>query len=203
VESLILDQLEVLDLLHYGTCSHLAFACVSEYISQHYSPRKLLERFFSMQECYAIFREAQKCLRVLISGSQVTGLFIGCLEMFKDSDMDIYINLKKEPRLAVALMETGYHLHADLSKSREGSASDDNALLSAMAMNKMILHSKYFFNVIVSVKEYCNEEGKAIQVIALLGPPMDIILEFHSTCVMNVITSEFAYCLYPMATICK
>ncbi|KAK0431278.1 hypothetical protein EV421DRAFT_1720685, partial [Armillaria borealis] len=60
---------------------------------------------------------------------------------------------------------------------------------------------KYVFSAIASVKEYHNPGGKVVQVIASHGPPMDIILGFHSTCVMNVIGYYFAYCLYPSATI--
>ncbi|PPR07985.1 hypothetical protein CVT24_002697 [Panaeolus cyanescens] len=43
--------------------------------------------------------------------------------------------------------------------------------------------------------------GRKIQLIVTHGSPIGIILEYHSTCVMNIITHDHAYCLYPKATL--
>ncbi|KAK0440476.1 uncharacterized protein EV420DRAFT_1279121, partial [Desarmillaria tabescens] len=59
----------------------------------------------------------------------------------------------------------------------------------------------YVDSAIASVKEFRNDQGKVVQVIASYGLPMDIILGFHSTCVMNIIGYKFAYCFYPNVTI--
>ncbi|SJL16367.1 uncharacterized protein ARMOST_19889 [Armillaria ostoyae] len=181
LESLFLFYLEAHELLRYATCNRLAFTRVSDFIEQHYSTRRLLGSFFSTEEGYRIFREVQRRYGVLVSGSQVTGLFIRNTEMFTTSDLDVYVNLKREPALAAALAQTGYHLHADLTKEGGATELDDNALLLAMDTNEMILRTKYVFSAIASVKEYHNQEGKVVQVIASHGPPMDIILGFHSS----------------------
>ncbi|PBL01581.1 hypothetical protein ARMGADRAFT_1023041 [Armillaria gallica] len=114
--------------------------------------------------------------------------------MFKNSDLDVYVNVKREPALDSALRQTGYDLHADLTKEGGAVELDDNALLLAMETDEMILRTKYVFSAIASVKEYHNQGGKVVQVIASHGPPMDIILGFHSS-------YYFAYCLYPSTTI--
>ncbi|KAI1795024.1 hypothetical protein LXA43DRAFT_970716 [Ganoderma leucocontextum] len=51
-----------------------------------------------------------------------------------------------------------------------------------------------------------SEEGRQpkelkVQVIVAKNSPMEVILGFHSTCVMNVISYEKAYCLFPRATL--
>ncbi|TBU53566.1 hypothetical protein BD310DRAFT_937845 [Dichomitus squalens] len=48
-----------------------------------------------------------------------------------------------------------------------------------------------------------DEEPKElkVQVIVTKNTPMECILGFHSTCVMNVISYEKAYCLFPRATL--
>lgn len=123
---------------------------------------------------------------MLVSGSQVTSFFIQNMELFKNSDLDVYVNVKRELALDSALCWTGYDLHADLTKERGAVELDDNALLLGMETDEMILQTKYVFSAIASVKEYHNQGGKVIQVIASHGPPMDIILRFHSSNVLPV-----------------
>ncbi len=101
--------------------------------------------------------------------------------MFKDSDLDVYVTVKGEKGLEAALEGAGYKLYIDLTKHGDISQMDDSELLLAMLMDQMILHTKYVDSAIASVKEYHNEDGKVIQVIASYGPPMDIILGFHSS----------------------
>ncbi|KAK0219149.1 hypothetical protein IW262DRAFT_1274190, partial [Armillaria fumosa] len=193
--------LEPPELLRYGTCSRLAFAWVSDTISYLYSTCKLLQEFFTANESYHIFRETQKRHGVLVSGSQVTGFFVHDTTSFKASNLDLYVNTKRESFLAIALIQVGYMLYTDLSRENVDQ-SDDNELLSAMGNHEMILCTKYVCSAIASIKEYHNDEGKIIQVIASHRPLMDIIFGFHSTCIMNVISYHYAYCLYPSATIC-
>ncbi|KAI3621259.1 hypothetical protein WG66_014464 [Moniliophthora roreri] len=45
-----------------------------------------------------------------------------------------------------------------------------------------------------------SRNGQKIQLITASISPMDIILNFHSTVVMNVISYSHGYCLYPKAT---
>ncbi|KAK0471492.1 hypothetical protein IW261DRAFT_1344459 [Armillaria novae-zelandiae] len=189
------------ELIRYGTCSRLAFARVADAVSYLYSTRRLLQKFFPTDDDYSRFRQTQKTHGVLVSGSQVTGLFVRNTVPFVTSDLDLYVNIEGEDFLATTLAEIGYHLYIDLSR-QQIDQSDDYELISAMQNHEIILHAKYVCSAIASVKEYRNRDGKIVQVIASHGPPMDIILCFHSTCVMNVISYHYAYCLYPSATIC-
>ncbi|KAI0638623.1 hypothetical protein C8Q77DRAFT_1215387 [Trametes polyzona] len=47
----------------------------------------------------------------------------------------------------------------------------------------------------------CEPDVYKVQVIVAKNTPMEAILAFHSTCVMNVISYEKAYCLFPRATL--
>ncbi|KAJ4489698.1 hypothetical protein C8J55DRAFT_390463, partial [Lentinula edodes] len=40
-----------------------------------------------------------------------------------------------------------------------------------------------------------------VQLIATRGSPLETILSFHSTCVMNILTHRAAYCLFPQLTL--
>ncbi|KAH9856395.1 hypothetical protein C2E23DRAFT_699461, partial [Lenzites betulinus] len=40
-----------------------------------------------------------------------------------------------------------------------------------------------------------------VQIIVARRSPMEVVLGFHSTCVMNVIAYDTAYCLFPRATL--
>ncbi len=136
---------------------------------------------FKTEEGYRRFREAQTQFGVLVSGSQVTGLFVNGAELFKDSNLDVYVSVKGERGLEAALEDAGYRLFIDTMKHGDVSQMEDSELLLAMLMDQMILLTKYVDSVIASVKEYHNEDGKVIQVIASHGPPMDIIFGFHSS----------------------
>ncbi|KAK0470899.1 hypothetical protein IW261DRAFT_1345052, partial [Armillaria novae-zelandiae] len=202
IETIILTYLKPSELIRYGTCSRLAFARIADSISYLYSTRRLLQKFFPTDNDYHRFRETQKRHGVLVSGSQVTGLFVCNTASFTMSDLDLYVNIKKEGFLATALTQISYSLYTDLSR-QQLDESDDYELVSAMQNQEIILRAKYVCSAIASVKEYHNCDGKIVQVIASHGPLMDIILCFHSTCVMNVISYHYAYCLYPSATICE
>ncbi len=132
---------------------------------------------------------------MLASGSQVTGLFVNNTESFKDSDLDLYVNVKKQAGLEAALRKAGYSLFIDLTKHGDIIQMDDNELLTAMMTNEMILRMKYVNSAIASVKEYHNNEGKVIQVIASHGPPMDIILGFHSSNSCSSFVDESDICI--------
>ncbi|KAJ3932054.1 MAG: hypothetical protein NXY57DRAFT_1075724, partial [Lentinula lateritia] len=59
---------------------------------------------------------------------------------------------------------------------------------------------EYKLNNIAAVWNFLRGSLK-VQLIATIGSPLTTILSFHSTCVMNVLTHEAAYCLYPNLTL--
>ncbi|KAK0431618.1 hypothetical protein EV421DRAFT_1720393 [Armillaria borealis] len=65
----------------------------------------------------------------------------------------------------------------------------------------IIARSEYADKSIADIEEFRNGSGAVVQVISSYGPPLDIILGFHSMCIMNVVAYKYAYCLYPKATL--
>lgn len=116
----------------------------------------------------------------MVSGSQVTGLFVKSTEWLKSSDLNVYVNMKKEPAVDSMLKQNGYYLHTE-TNLEEFVEVNKNGLLNAIGRDEVILRGKYSFSTIASVKEYHNNKGKVIQAIASYRPLMDIILRFHSS----------------------
>ncbi|PBL03894.1 hypothetical protein ARMGADRAFT_1022453 [Armillaria gallica] len=63
----------------------------------------------------------------------------------------------------------------------------------------LIAWSEYADKSIADVEEFRNGTGAIVQVISSYGPPLDVVLSFHSTCVINVVAHQYTYCLYPKA----
>ncbi|KAJ3845634.1 hypothetical protein EV368DRAFT_6607, partial [Lentinula lateritia] len=59
---------------------------------------------------------------------------------------------------------------------------------------------EYKLNNIVSVWNFVRGPLK-VQLMATMGSPLTTILSFHSTCVMNILTHDAAYCLFPKLTL--
>ncbi|KAH7872501.1 uncharacterized protein C8R40DRAFT_1020350, partial [Lentinula edodes] len=59
---------------------------------------------------------------------------------------------------------------------------------------------EYRLNNIESVWNFIRDKHR-VQLIATRGSPLETILSFHSTCVMNILTHRAAYCLFPQLTL--
>ncbi|SJL12736.1 uncharacterized protein ARMOST_16167 [Armillaria ostoyae] len=65
----------------------------------------------------------------------------------------------------------------------------------------VLARSEYSDKSIADVEEFRNGLGAVMQIITCHGPPLDVVLGFHSSCVMNIVAYDYAYCLYPKATL--
>ncbi|KAI0788952.1 hypothetical protein BC629DRAFT_1593441 [Irpex lacteus] len=95
----------------------------------------------------------------------------------------------------VIRLETGEEISIDQPQSY---AEAIGSLLNAHIVNEF-----YVREVLGAIEFVKTVNGKqlTVQVNLVTGCPIGAVLNFHSTCVMNIITYNTAYCLYPRATI--
>ncbi|KAK0431158.1 hypothetical protein EV421DRAFT_1912127 [Armillaria borealis] len=185
VAHLIMDHLKVRDLCRLSSVNMLSFGRVSEYIHRHCSIRQTLLPFFARDEDFDLFRKLQRTHGILISGSQALSVFTG--ERYLNSDLDLYINQYQRRDLTNVLERVGYTSHGSLHPP---------------SLRPSIVHwHEYADKSIADVEEFRNGSRAVVQVISSYGPPLDVVLGFHSTCVMNVVAHQYAYCLYLKATL--
>ncbi|KAK7023001.1 hypothetical protein R3P38DRAFT_2531866 [Favolaschia claudopus] len=149
----------------------------------------LLRRFFGSPANVKEFRRMQQQTGTIISGSM--GLqFLNRLA-YEDSDLDIYVRRATAQLAIIFLQGTGY--------TWIPRAGQDNNLSLQLSLSLSDQWNSYLGRGIADVLDFRKGDEK-IQLIIAKTAPMDIILSFHSTCVMNIITHSAAISLYPWYT---
>ncbi|THU80759.1 hypothetical protein K435DRAFT_695031, partial [Dendrothele bispora CBS 962.96] len=187
---LVLSQLSPIDRHRYSLVSREALATVRSFNNRAFRVSKLLNDYFPDVRHLTRFRHLQRQLGVLISGS--TALQFFNLVTYQDSDLDLYVNVEHAKPLILFLSEIGY-VFAPRSPGQhefQRRLSDDNL---------GVLRRRYEGRGIMIVFDYLKN-GKKIQVIVTKQGPVDCILGFHSTCVINFISHSHTYSLFPYTT---
>ncbi|KAJ6506807.1 hypothetical protein C8R45DRAFT_1208793 [Mycena sanguinolenta] len=149
---------------------------------------RLLCRFFGATGVEK-FREMQRLTGTLISGSMALQLFNRLT--WRYSDLDIYATRASAVFAALFIVDHGYKF--DPRKSQNDSIG---AQLLASAAYKT---PSYLGRGIADVLDFHKGTNK-IQLIVASTDPMETIMSFHTTCVMNIITHDKAFSLYPWST---
>ncbi|CAA7266123.1 unnamed protein product [Cyclocybe aegerita] len=194
----LLDNLPAADLLRYSRTCRDTYAAVSSYIRRTFRIECVLGRYFSPEEILH-FRHLQAATGMIISGS--TALQFFDRSFYPDSDLDIYVDHPKRKTIALWLAGIGYEYDP-----KQGLDTLDAALNHQPWWDEEKFSDSHFLEA--TPKGYFGavhvfnfkKSGQKIQLITANLAPMDMILNFHSTCVMNVITHEKAYSLYPRGT---
>lgn len=144
---------------------------------------------------------------MFISGS--TALQFFDRSFYADSDLDIYVEHRYCTPVALWLESIGYTFQHrnSLSQDKSLEIALTETLSESIDMNNLpqgffdSTSMGYFGRGVANVYNFhkVNPDRK-IQLITSYYAPLEIILNFHSTCVMNLITHESAYSLYPHAT---
>lgn len=124
----------------------------------------------------------------MISGSNALQFFNRTA--YHGSDLDLYVYDKHMKEVCDWIIREGYVF---APKYRQ-----DQDFQVAVAAAPTTLYDMRGIKNIVDLER--PRDGRKIQVISAQTSPMDIVLFFHSTCVINVISFEKAYSLYPKAT---
>ncbi|KAH8115924.1 hypothetical protein DFH11DRAFT_1246336 [Phellopilus nigrolimitatus] len=180
--------------------------------AQHYARRtfdinKHLGRFFSDP---LKFRALQARTGLVVSGSNA--LQFMDRTVYPDSDLDLYVSSKNAPLVCKWIVENGgkeYRFVPSGAQIAKGIRTVQLALLAHRQREDVTLADIderasfwdfYHMNRIRQVLNFESAEGLDVQVIVSHNTPMECILSFHSTVVMNLITYRAAYSLYPRGT---
>ncbi|KAJ7595217.1 hypothetical protein C8J56DRAFT_1114950 [Mycena floridula] len=170
---LICSCLSAKDLIALSRLNSVSWSCVAAYYRRAHNINKFLSRYFSSDEWIDRFRWLQAETGVLISGSTALQFFDRTL--YPESDMDLYVHRDFSPQVAHFLLE------------------------SAVLERAAVKQPEYGFAGMIDVFDFVHEDRR-IQLISALESPLDIILRYHSTVVINVIGHRNAYSLYPNGT---
>jgi len=155
---------------------------------------RLLGRFFTENEM-SYFRSLQSQTGLLISGSTALQFFERVF--YPESDLDLYVEKRYSRVVVVWLISIGYTY-----EPRPGSDQSLQKALEPVSEDFVHPLTEDYLNFgVVNVHNFHKSDPDCkIQLVVSRRSPLEPILTFHSTCVMNVISHEKAYSLYPRGT---
>ncbi|KAI0371470.1 hypothetical protein BV20DRAFT_941761, partial [Pilatotrama ljubarskyi] len=165
------------------------------------------------------FRSLQARTGTLVSGSSALQFFDRTV--YPESDLDLYVHMRHRREVGRWLLQEGYRFvptpYQDPRFEVEvvhGMAQGVNGIYRMPGVAGILTFTKpapkelrpphaevELEDELELQSEPQEERVLKVQVIVAKNTPMEAILAFHSTCVMNVISYEKAYCLFPWATL--
>ncbi|PPQ66092.1 hypothetical protein CVT24_000206 [Panaeolus cyanescens] len=204
IEDFFFDLLSPREILRWSRINFQSHQAVKSYFRRNFKISRILGKFFKSSEI-PLFRYLQHRTGMVISGSAALQ-FLDRADYGKDTDLDVYVELRFCERICDWLQEIGYgFVPVETLPGLEFADMLSQSLHSfhRIANHEMFYRSKkihtYFGRGITKVFNF-TRDGHKIQVITTESSPIEVILNFHSTCVMNFITYDKAYSLYPQAT---
>ncbi|KAI0083370.1 hypothetical protein BDY19DRAFT_910654 [Irpex rosettiformis] len=184
------------------TCK-AAHAAMRDYFSRAFDINNHLSRFFDDP---LAFRSLQAQTNTLISGSFALQFFDR--SVYQGSDLNLYVPSLHHKEIGRWLVAHGYEYvpghDEDVDDDNEDpdseEDSDENRLHYLDWVRERLIQgfSKEFsFQKRPSSK---TDETFHVRLTVVTSCPMEVILGFHSTAVLNVISWDRAYSLYPRAT---
>ncbi|KAK0187090.1 hypothetical protein F5146DRAFT_1004049 [Armillaria mellea] len=198
---LLFRDLAPLDLYNYSKVNKEAYRSITSFRKRAYTLNKYLLSYFA-EEQITQFRVLQKEFGILISGSTAIQFFER--EEYENSDLDLYVNYRQSYAVKTFLLKAGYHFRPRSTQEQTFEANADHIAEILHPFVPTPIHSDDYSDeiagTVAEVFDFYNITDKKIQLIASKYSPVDAILQFHSTCVMNFITHSHAYSLYARAT---
>jgi hypothetical protein len=217
-DDLLFSCLSPANLFRYAATCKTARSSVSSYCQRAFKIGNQLKNFFTEEEIL-YFRYWQSRTGMLISGS--TALQFLDRSFYPDSDLDIYVEHLYADRIAYWLFSIGYEFVSRKRQTKDfrlayqeihhGTPHHLHAFFPAETIG-------YFGKGVAEVYDFHKSHpDRKIQLITSYHSPLEVVFDFHSSkcvvlpiiselennwaaCVMNFITHEKAYSLYPRAT---
>lgn len=172
---------------------------MTSYRQRAYNLKKTMGRFMSGDEVDR-FQLLQSETGTVISGS-VALQYLGRYD-FTASDLDIYTEHRYAEQVCDFLVGLGYHYQPRTNQHLSFTAQLTRDEVQGAHLGGFMMPGAYSSNSMCGAYNFVkpNNDDVVIQLITARIAVMDIILDFHSTVVMNVITHRNAYSLYPYET---
>ncbi|KAI0075740.1 hypothetical protein K474DRAFT_1560967, partial [Panus rudis PR-1116 ss-1] len=181
-----------------ATCRR-AHSAVDQYIQRNWNICRFLSRYFADP---LGFRQLQAETGTLISGSSALQFFDRTF--YPDSDLDLYVPMVYRIEVGNYLMHCGYVYTPSARQNADFHEAVWESRIVNVSMNYCAPGVAGVFNFIKSVTNVASgQRWLKVQIIVSPLCPLESVLRFHSTCVMNVISYAAAYCFYPKATLEK
>ncbi|KAI0658618.1 hypothetical protein C8Q70DRAFT_1045595 [Cubamyces menziesii] len=164
------------------------------------------------------FRSLQARTGTLISGSCALQFFDRTV--YPESDLDLYVHMRHRREVGRWLIQEGYAFKPTVYQRDEfeeevvhGMSRRANGIYRMPGVAAILTFKKGVpapaLPAALENEEHLDASSQTtgesrelkVQIIVAKNTPMEVILGFHSTCVMNVISYEKAYCLFPQATL--
>ncbi|KAF9522295.1 hypothetical protein CPB83DRAFT_864681 [Crepidotus variabilis] len=198
-DDVFMSVLSPKDLVSFARSCHAHRDRVKAYTCRAFNVEKLLKNYFTTLEVH-YFRYLQSRTQMFISGSTALQFFERI--EYPNSDLDIYVEHRYRETVVEWLLHIGYEfksrgdtsLEEELKFTFPGFVTQTTALFESTSAG-------YFGRGVANVYNfYKYYPERKIQLITCHHAPLEVVLNFHSTCVMNLITHDKAYALYPKAT---
>ncbi|KIM40832.1 hypothetical protein M413DRAFT_40033, partial [Hebeloma cylindrosporum] len=193
---MLFSLLSPADLIAYSKTCRASRYSIKSFYRRAFRIEKTLRRFFAPDEIQP-FRELQAMTGMIISGSTVLEFFDRT--EYADSDLDLYVEHKRREPVVLWLESIGYKF---IPRPSSGPPT-----LEIMLLDDLMTHSDGISPPTVSeyrdamlVLDFKRAGSQRIQLITSTSSPFELVLHFHSTCVMNIITHDKAYSVFPRAT---
>ncbi|KAI0325803.1 hypothetical protein GY45DRAFT_1329831 [Cubamyces sp. BRFM 1775] len=197
-------------LLRFRRVSRAAHEAVRDYMERAFNVNKRLSRFFRDP---IAFRSLQARTAAVISGSFALQFFDRTY--YPESDLDIYTHPERSfLDVGLYLKSEGYtfepcswqlaNWRAEVDRlcarmnARPEALEDENEVTELYDMRGT--RAVYTF-IRESSPGTAAPTTRKVQIIVARSTPLRALLDFHSTSVLNIITYNAAYCLYPLATL--
>ncbi|KAJ4472851.1 hypothetical protein C8J55DRAFT_563092 [Lentinula edodes] len=149
------------------------------------------------------FQDLQGRCGLLVSGSTALSFFNHCSYA---GDLDTYCQFERSMMVGEWFLSHGFAFAPSFGQAndyfvdveRVRTLRRDTPQAVALQVDSDI--REYKLNNIAVVWNFKRRLLKA-QLMATIGSPLETILSFHSTCVMNIFTHRSAYCLFPQLTL--
>ncbi|THU97436.1 hypothetical protein K435DRAFT_965519 [Dendrothele bispora CBS 962.96] len=195
-----------MDRIRYSLVSRQENRVVSSYNRRTFHIRKLLYRYLDTISDIAQFRSLQYQTGMLISGYAAVQFFDNTV--CPGSGLDVFVEIGRVEPVAKFLMEKGFVFEPD--QDQLGGFEQESSMVKVLRTGNNDVHqlpvppNLNLWNIQhpKNLAEIFNfvKDGKRIQISTCLKTPMAVILNFHSTCVMNIISHSHAYSFYPYET---
>ncbi|KAI0684139.1 hypothetical protein BC835DRAFT_1293861 [Cytidiella melzeri] len=199
IYDLIFDNASPRSLLLLSRTCKTALTAVRDYLSRALNINKHLSRYFDDPLAFRCLQARTACL---VSGSTALQFFNRV--RYPESDLDVYVPLVHHKEVGRWLLEQGYIFQPNSAQDAdfEVAALDEREARETVGAYPNDYAMKGVSAVFTFAKSSSQgEHDLQVQVIVASRSPMEVILYFHSTVVMNVISWDRAYCLYPRATL--
>ncbi|KAG1762103.1 hypothetical protein EV702DRAFT_1166062 [Suillus placidus] len=205
---LIFRDLSPRTLVRLSRTCRMIRAAVSQFFRRAYNINHHLSRYFPDP---ISFRSLQARTGLIISGSNALQFLDRTF--YPESDLDIYSHAGHVYEVLEWIESFGYHFepHKYQEEDWRNHVSPDwdgtaQRMLRVPPQTENGVRSTWYSNIaeVYTFKRFVVMDGEhvelQIQVIETTNNPIDTIMRYHSTCVMNIITFDAAYSFYPIAT---